>query len=34
MAPHRTCLDKLASNVVIDDAWERDLAAVLKAAAA
>lgn len=34
MAPHRKCEGKLASNVVIDDAWERDLAAVLKAAAA
>ncbi|MBX6332142.1 MAG: hypothetical protein IRY91_09885 [Gemmatimonadaceae bacterium] len=33
MAPHPRCSGKLANNVVIDEAWQRDLAAVLRAAA-
>jgi hypothetical protein len=33
MAPHRTCRDKLASNVVVDGAWTSDLERVLLDAA-
>jgi hypothetical protein len=32
MAAHPTCVGKLLHRVVIDDAWERDLSAVLTAA--
>jgi hypothetical protein len=32
MPPHPTCAGKLSNRVVIDDAWQRDLTAVLAAA--
>jgi hypothetical protein len=32
MLPHPTCAGKLSHRVIVDDAWERDLAAILTAA--